>query len=182
MSEKAETTLLEKLLFNNPDTQALALLDGASVPELPQVLWKERPEHVCLWRGELKPDMAATAPYLVKLKQDHTFTRRVFTEGWEKHWGIFALAPVELNIPKLRHHFRTFLMVKDPEGKQLYFRYYDPRVMRLYLPTCNEEELKTIFGPTQSYIMEDETEDACLQFVLADKQLQIERTSLNSPY
>ena len=54
----------------------------------------------------------------------------------------------------------------DPTGKPLLFRYYDPRVLRVYLPTCNAEELKTLFGPVQAYIMEDESGAAMLRFRL----------------
>jgi hypothetical protein len=34
---------------------------------------------------------------------------------------------------------RRFLRVKDEDG--LVFRFYDPRVMRVYLPTCAAGEL-----------------------------------------
>ncbi len=46
----------------------------------------------------------------------------------------------------LRRHLRTLLRVKDESGRYLLFRYYDPRIMRNYLPTCRTGELKTVFG------------------------------------
>lgn len=36
------------------------------------------------------------------------------------------------------------------------FRYYDPRVLRVYLPTCRPDELRTVFGPIRSYLVEGE--------------------------
>ena len=39
-------------------------------------------------------------------------------------------------------------------SKPLYFRWYDPRVLREYLPTCNAEELRTIFGSIDAFIVE----------------------------
>ena len=57
---------------------------------------------------------------------------------------------------ELGRHFQAFIMVYDPQGKPLYFRYYDPRVFRIYLPTCNESELKTVFGPVNSFYVEGE--------------------------
>src|SRR5262249_31626098 len=149
-----------------PEEESLktyAVLDGASIPDLLDHLYGEvRPEFVSLYRGELAPDMAEVSPYLVHLKRGHPFTDWLLTEGWWKHWGIFALSPEDLT--KMRKHFRTFLMVKDPGGQQIYFRYYDPRVLRVYLPTCNAAETKYVFGPLVAYLLEAEAPGVLLRF------------------
>jgi hypothetical protein len=146
------TQTLKELLFGDPQLMTYAVLDGASVPDLPQELWKLGPEYECLYRGELEPDLAECAPYLVRLEPEHAFTLWVMEEGWGHHWGVFCTSPAELR--DLRTHFRKFLMVYDPTGKPLYFRFYDPRVLRVYLPTCNEEERELFFGPIQNFIAE----------------------------
>ena len=157
-------------LFPDPqDTpfNAYAILDGASVPELLDHLYgTPRPEFICLYRGELQPDMAEVAPYLVRLTPRAPFSEWVLTEGWGKHWGIFALSPA--NMIAVRKHFRTFLMVKNPAGKQVYFRYYDPRVLRIFLPTCNAEETRWVFGPLTTYLCEAEAQDTLLAFRVED--------------
>ena|SRR5215472_4394932 len=169
---------LTKHLF--PDEQGLntyAVLDGASIPDLLDHLYGEvRPEFVCLYRGELAPDMAEVAPYLVWLQIGHPFTDWLLSEGWGKHWGIFALTSADLKAT--RRHFRTFLMVKDPEGKQLYFRYYDPRVLRIYLPTCNTAETCIVFGPILGYVLEAEQSETVLRFSVLDGRPQLERRAL----
>lgn len=153
---------LKRHLFGDAGTKLYAVLDGASVPGLLPKLHALQPEHVCLYRGELEPDLAECAPYLVHLQPDHEFTKWVLTNGWGKHWGIFAVTDADLK--DLRKHFRTFLRVKSPEGKTLYFRYYDPRVLRVYLPTCNRGETEVIFGPVTSYLCEDEDPKGLLSF------------------
>jgi len=140
-------------LFADPALSTFVILDGAAIPDLLPKLEEESPEYACLYRGELEPDLAECAPYLVRLTSDSAFTRWVITEGWGNNWGIFAQAATDINT--LRRHFRGFLMVVSPEGKRLYFRYYDPRVLREYLPTCNEEETRTVFGPIMTYVCED---------------------------
>ena len=65
-------------------------------------------------------------------------------------------------------------MVYDEDGKPLYFRYYDPRVLRVYLPTCNESELKTVFGPVTHYWVEGEDGNSMIEYSQADDEL-IER-------
>lgn len=44
------------------------------------------------------------------------------------------------------------------------FRYYDPRVLRVFLPTCNKEELTNFFGPIQAFVLEDTEEDTLIRF------------------
>lgn len=179
-----DDTLIKSLqthLFAEQDCHVYAVLDGASVPKLPQALWKHEPEHVCLYRGELQPDLAATAPYLVKLEALAPFAQWVLTQGWGNHWGIFALAPQAVPFRELRKHFRTFLMVNDPEGKSIYFRYYDPRVLLAYVPTCNAEDLKIIFGPLNAYCVESKDATTAVHYSLKDGLLRTQTIPLTSP-
>jgi Domain of unknown function (DUF4123) len=145
---------VKELLFAGGGFGVFAVLDGASVSGLRVKLHQVQPEHVCLYRGELEPDMAEVAPYLVRLERKAEFTEWVLTQGWGKHWGIFACTQADLQA--MRQHFRRFLIVHDESGKPLYFRFYDPRVLRTYLPTCNASELAAIFGPVESYVLEGE--------------------------
>jgi hypothetical protein len=179
-TEKVIIEALQKNLFSQFDTTVYAILDGASIPDLqlPQLLWKLKPEHVCLYLGKLEPDMAEVAPYLIKLDYDHPFTKIVLEEGWGNHWGIFALAPQQIDIRQIRNHFRRFLMVINPEGKTVYFRYYDPRVLRVYLPTCNAEEMEMVFGPISCYILEDEDPAILLRLLGDDEKVRVEKTKL----
>ncbi len=39
------------------------------------------------------------------------------------------------------------------------FRYSDPRILRVYLPTCLPDELEQMFGPVTAYVMESEDAD-----------------------
>jgi hypothetical protein len=170
---------LSRQLFSDEDAHAFAILDGASVPDLLTSLHDEhQPEFCCLYRGELKPDIAEVAPYLVRLEPDAKFTHWLIEQGWGNHWGIFAVAPVDLRA--MRQHFRRFLIVHDPDGKPLYFRYYDPRVLRVYLPTCNAEELKVIFGPVHHFVLEAGDPGIALQFQMDNGALRQEKVPLKT--
>lgn len=178
MDEKVVTQSLVEHLFSQPETNLYAVLDGASVPELPQLLWEHEPENICLYRGELEPDMAEVAPYLVKLEYDHPFTKLVCEQGWGKHWGIFVITPAEVDIRTMRQHFRRFLMVYDPDGKLIYFRYYDPRVLRVYLPTCNAEDTNIVFGPISCYMLEDDDSSVLLRLSSDGEKVRAEKVPL----
>jgi hypothetical protein len=164
MNDSAQS--VSHVLFENlQDGEAVyAVLDGASVPDLLDHLYAEedRPQFQCLYRGELEPDVAEVAPYLVCLQAGTAFAEWVLGSGWGRHWGIFLIAGSSLN--SLRQHFSTFVVVHDPEGKPMRFRFYDPRVFRAYLPTCTRDELETVFGPIRSYLVEGEDLKVALRF------------------
>ncbi|HUR45218.1 MAG TPA: DUF4123 domain-containing protein, partial [Candidatus Saccharimonadales bacterium] len=136
---------LGALLFGKGDVPLYAVLDGASSPDLVKKIYEHEPEYCCLYRGELPPDMAVVAPYLAKLEPESEFTKWILMEGWNVHWGIFFLSPTTLRA--LRDHLRQFHTVELPDQRTVLFRYYDPRVLRTFLPACNAAELETFFGP-----------------------------------
>jgi hypothetical protein len=176
MMNEAIATSIHGQLFSVEGADVYAVLDGASIPDLLQALVNHQPDYECLYRGELAPDMAEVAPYLVRLEPDSDFTDWLVTKGWGNHWGVFAAADADLRA--MRRHFRTFLVVYDSNGKPLRFRYYDPRVLRLYLPTCNAEELRTVFGPVVCYLLEDQDPDVMLRFKVESGSLKQERKAL----
>lgn len=152
------------------DATTFVVLDGASVPELLEQMHRLRPEYECLYRGELKPDMAEVAPYLVKLVPGSEFAKWICENGWGKHWGIFVNTHADLR--ELHRHLRTLLIVHDSDGKPLYFRFYDPRVLRVFLPTCNAGELKQLFGPVDSFVSEAENPETATIFRSAGDSLR----------
>jgi uncharacterized protein DUF4123 len=163
---------LAGVLFSKLETPVFAILDGASIPTLVKSLYEHKPEYCCLYRGELEPDMASVAPYLVRLEPNDKFCELVLREGWGAHWGIFLISQSTLRA--LRDHFREFHTVELPNQRTVIFRYYDPRVLRSFLPACNATELTTFFGPVQCFVAEGETPEAGVKFALAGKALKPE--------
>jgi hypothetical protein len=125
-----------------------AVLDAADAPAVPARLAEPGVEAAALWTSNLHPELRAVAPYLVKL--DLTLMSWIRDVLWDQPWGILIEADLELR--DLRRHLRRFLLVEDPTGRALYFRFYDPRVLRTFLPTCNSEELDEFFGPITAYL------------------------------
>lgn len=166
-------TLQRELFIANHNL--FTILDGATVPDLLVKLHRDGPEHVCLYRGELLPDRAEIAPYLVRLERDNRFTEWLFDQGWGNHWGIFAQVGYQVDLKQIRKHFRTFLIVEFPSGQSQLFRYYDPRVLRICLPKFNAEETQRIFGPVSAYLVESPETNVALRFIV-NKGLPHEET------
>src|ERR1044072_2707094 len=112
------TNLVQPLyerLFADETANVYAVLDGASVEELLPKLYGLEPEYECVYRGELEPDMAEVAPYLVRLEPETEFADWLVEEGWGQHWGVYAVTDADLR--DAHKHFRSFLTVYDPAGK-----------------------------------------------------------------
>ncbi len=80
---------------------------------------------------------------------DQTMIDFIVQSLWRDPWGVFVFSKASLD--ELRLHFRRFLVVALPDGEEWFFRFYDPRILPLYLPNCNEWELRKFFGPVRAF-------------------------------
>jgi hypothetical protein len=136
------------------DDQVHAIVDGARDPRIFELLLRTGLEYTCLFAGRLGPALRAAAPYLVHLAPNVNFTREFFAQGWGNSWGVLTVAPADVTLPLLRRHLRSLLRVQDDAGRRLLFRFYDPRVLRVYLPTCTRDETRRVFGPIHAFVIE----------------------------
>jgi Domain of unknown function (DUF4123) len=153
-----------------------AILDGARDDMVYATVQASYLEHSCLYAGDLPKELMITAPYLVRLEEGNSWTQTILKRAWSNSWGIFLRT--ETSMTRLRRHLRTFLKVRDTRGRSLLFRYYDPRVMRVYLPTCTPSELETVFGPIDRFLMEDSLPENLLDFSREDGQLVLSTTQI----
>jgi hypothetical protein len=91
------------------------------------------------------------SPYLFSYEPLSEFSDWYMEKGWGKGWGIMLRSHV--SPPELIEHCRKFLHTVD-EANELYFRYFDPRVLDIFLPTCNQSQLKEFFGPIDYFMIE----------------------------
>jgi hypothetical protein len=78
--------------------------------------------------------------------------RALVTEGLVRRWGIFIVSSRPFR--DVRRHFRRFLMVQDEVAERMYFRFYDPVVLRAFLPTCNAVQAKEFFQDIEAFLVE----------------------------
>jgi hypothetical protein len=153
----------------DPSLQIFAILDAARDTRIHSKLFDAKVPATSLFRGEKARAMATAAPYIVALRREDSFTQWLFDYGWGNSWGIFLEWAHDPDL--LKRHCRSIFMVYDEEGKPLYFRYYDPRVMRVHLPTCPREDLGRLFGPVKAYYVEGDEPDILIHYALSDGQL-----------
>lgn len=138
-----------------------AVLDACDDPDVQAKVRELGPDRaLCLYRGVTDPRMLAGAPYLVCL--DVTLLPWVHGTLWSRPWGILVVSKSDLTT--VRHHLRKLLTVKGPDHQALYFRFYDPRVLRTYLPTLSRNDLDEVFGPVLAWGVGDATGGAQLTY------------------
>ncbi|WP_438030762.1 DUF4123 domain-containing protein [Sorangium sp. So ce233] len=141
-----------------------AVLDAARSARILVLLRESVAPYQSLYEGLEGESLADVAPYLVRLSPievdggDGGLLERLVDEGWGKRWGIFLSCPLPFR--EVRRHLRRFLMVEEDEtGDRLYFRYYDPGVLRAFVPTCTPLQKGDLFGDIREIYMESEDLD-----------------------
>ncbi|OQY28740.1 MAG: hypothetical protein B6244_06155 [Candidatus Cloacimonetes bacterium 4572_55] len=159
--KKQITQNLVQMLREVPEP-LYVILDAARDEKVLQTLYNCEDQFQSLYEGEKGLELAEVAPYLVSLPKGSKYLDPLIELGWGNSWGIFFTC--KESFKDARRHLRRFLMVKNEEGKRLYFRYYDPRVLRVFLPTCTPQEITDFFGPISTYIMEAKQPETLLMF------------------
>jgi hypothetical protein len=162
---------IEEILWpDGPRQNVWIIVDGARTIDVFRMLIECHLEYTCLYSGPLSPDLEIAAPYLVQLDHAYRDTRRFIRRAWGESMGVFFQSDTSLK--NLRRHLKEFLVVRDERGRRLVFRYYDPRVLRVYLPTCVTSELRTVFGPIDCFWTESESPEKMLEFRFRGRRLE----------
>jgi len=122
-----------------------------------------------LYQGDVGESLAHVSPYLLALREGEPNSCWFAEAGFRQSWGLFIGTPIGFD--ELRRHLRKFNIVYREDGVPLVFRFYDPRVLRQFLPTCTAGELRRFFGPIESFLTETAAADALVRFTLRGDEL-----------
>lgn len=137
------------------ERRLFAVLDAARGDEVVRALQTSVDEVDCLFDDGRRETRADGAPYAVRFRPESHLLDRLFAAGHGRSWGIFAAFGGSL--AELCAHLRRFLMVTRAEDEQpLYFRFYDPRVLRAFLPVATPRQVSLFFGDIQRLYAETE--------------------------
>lgn len=131
-----------------------------------------------LFHGHSALEYENFAPYLLRVPPGSELLEILVAEGWGKSWGIYLTCARPF--VEVRKHLRQFLMVEMPDGGQNYFRFYDPRVLRAFLPVCTRAEVENFFGPVECYFVEDEEGERGCRFTSGAERVRREDVALLS--
>jgi pSer/pThr/pTyr-binding forkhead associated (FHA) protein len=148
------------------------VLDGAISPAVRDLLNQAGVFYQSLYEGEQAVDLAPFGPYLAEIRKGGKLMPFLIKVGWGKSWGVFLSSQMEF--ADIRKHLRRFLIVDTEDGQRLLFRFYDPRVMRVFIPTCNPEQRREFFGQIQHIFAESDTDTTVTRYsVGTEEQFQL---------
>jgi hypothetical protein len=148
------------------------ILDGARLEESIEEAKMINSNYDSLYQGDSKENLSAVAPYVFILANDLSFENWYLKNGWGNDCGIvFESAYKSVEI---KNHLRKFLIVKTEDNQELYFRFYDPRVLKIFLPTCDKSQILEFFGPIESFICEGDTKEEAIRFWQENGELKQE--------
>lgn len=108
------------------------------------------------------PEIAEHGPYIVQLPKNSPLLPLLIVEGWGQSWGVFVASTA--SFADVRRHFRHFLLVRHPDGDSILFRFFDPRVLRSFLPACTSGEITLFFAGIEAILCEAERGKGILRY------------------
>jgi pSer/pThr/pTyr-binding forkhead associated (FHA) protein len=158
------------VLRREPD-RLFVLLDAFRDSAIGTALANGGEKHQPLYENARGDQALFVAPHLVELTPTKPFTESLLTAGWGKSWGVFLTC--KLPFDELLKHLRDCLTVRLVGGKPVYFRFYDPRVLRGFLPSCTADEGAAFFGPISAFLMEAEQPTGLLRLTPPTKSAAV---------
>jgi pSer/pThr/pTyr-binding forkhead associated (FHA) protein len=158
----------QKILSVVESTCNFAVLDGAISPAILDLLNQSGTYYQSLYEGEQSADIARYGPYLAQLQPERPFLPYLVKAAWGMFWGVFLGSPQSFE--ETRKHLRRFLIVDNGTGSNVLFRFYDPRVLRVFLPNCEPGQRKEFFGPVRCYFAETEPAPGLTAFTPEQQQ------------
>jgi hypothetical protein len=120
------------------------ILDTARSPATLSGLLQYDPPRINLFEDTTLAAMINVAPYLVRLEPESDFSNWLMNESVGQSWGIFIQSNADPG--ELADHFKRWITVWDDNGREMYFRFYDPRVLHVFLADANMAEIDRFFG------------------------------------
>ncbi len=128
-----------------------AFFDACDDSEIQALVQNEEFGAVSLYHGASATKFKSIAPYLCRVNS--ILFAKVEDELTDRHWGYYLIADSGMELAQLRRHFRKFLLVEGPDARELYFRFYDPRVITTFLRASTRDEAAEFFGMVQEFIV-----------------------------
>ncbi len=133
-----------------------AIVDAARDEQILTIVRKLGIQVQCLYTGDEAIRLAAYAPYLLSFNDTPHPLSRYLVYGWSRQWGIFLRS--ESSADAVSSHLADFITVMHPDGHDAYFRFYDPRILPVFLSSSTADILVKFFGTViDCFLVEDDS-------------------------
>ena len=139
-----------------------AVLDASRDDRIPSFLAAFDVENQSLYEGNEAEELRDVAPYLALVPKSSKLIHTLFHEGWGRSWGIYLTS--KKSLADIRQHLQKFLTLHSEDGRARYFRFYDPRILRAYLPSRTAEEELAFYGPVSRFVVQGADPTTAIEF------------------
>lgn len=114
-------------------TRLYAVLDGAKIEDLPELLAASGLAHRCLFKGAAEEEYGAVAPWLVELDEDARLLRQLMTRSdapqhlWDLEAAVYLHSASGLDAAW--RHLRRFSQLQDERGRWTFFRFWQVDIL-----------------------------------------------------
>lgn len=129
------------------------ILDGAQIGDLIKTIYRLQPaaEIDILYLNTPFAELQEVSPVLVKITPNNALYQH-FQAQWQNTAGIHMIATGDLY--SLGNHLRTSLQAKI-NGQAYFFRFYDPRILSLWLETLTKQQQQQFMGSISKLYLPD---------------------------
>ena len=151
-------------------TRSYLLLDSSQIPDLYARLFQMAQNTIphALYLTTRYADLASVGPVLVAVKPNGPLAR-AFSEEWQARAGIWLETVADE--ADLIAHLRSLIHVQLEGDVSALFRFYDPRITRLWLANLMDAERDRLMGPVRCirlpdgfYIHQKNSNPLCAQY------------------
>ncbi len=154
---KEINTTVAEFLIEQAEKDAcnlFGIVDSARNDEVFRYLVIGDVQYKSLFQDTMDIQSFGVSGFLVECKKESQLFQWMTSEAWGDSFSIFFTS--KSSYDELFSHFQKFNRVFLEGDDVVLFRYYDPRVLRTYLPTCNKEEIEIFFGAVRNFFAESE--------------------------
>jgi len=152
---RSELTTGVHRFFSRLHTPLYAVIDTARDRRTFSLLEEADCDYQSVYPPGFSLAMDRRGPYLVSVQPNSSFFKRLIDAGWGNSWGIYLASASDF--AAVRRQLRRLISVKLQDGQQALFRFYDPRVLRDFLPNCSGDQLRHFFGPISTMYLESQS-------------------------
>lgn len=135
---------------HRPGARCYLLLDGAVEPKLLSLIFDQQtePQVFPLYAHTPFANLQGISPLLVAVDIDDGLFAEYVNKGIAKHWGL--LLSSDHSFEQLVQHAQWWLTMNHPDGGEMLFRGYDPRIAWRLLAASTPEQHAYWLGPFAS--------------------------------
>lgn len=132
-----------------------AVVDASRSPmTIPPALQAMTDKVTCLYRGKALEEFGDDTAWVAAIQPDESVLDWLVDNGFGKRWSIFLRSSLQL--ADIVRHLCKFTVILDDVGTAHFFRFYDPRTLRQYLPVFSTEQRAEFFQGVHAWYCEND--------------------------